>query len=137
MPRRKQNRPTKRQLAELRRDLEAEERLIVATAQASIQSAMARDTLTGDEADEADDELERSDEMLLRDRERTKLRKIRKALARMDNGTYAECEECGEPIGYERLKARPVATLCIRCKQEQERRERVTAEARDLYRTAG
>jgi len=47
------------------------------------------------------------------------------ALARIEDGTYGKCEECGETIGLERLKARPVTTLCIDCKSLQEAEERI------------
>ena len=44
-------------------------------------------------------------------------------LLKMEEGTYGICENCGEPIPYKRLKARPVARLCIRCKEEEELNE--------------
>jgi DnaK suppressor protein len=59
----------------------------------------------------------------LRERERVLIHKIDAALARIDAGTYGECVACGDSIGLERLRARPVATLCIDCKQEQEAHE--------------
>ena len=52
------------------------------------------------------------------------LDKIEMAIARIDNRTYGVCAECEEPIGIKRLQARPVATYCIDCKLEQERREK-------------
>jgi DnaK suppressor protein len=60
----------------------------------------------------------------IRDRERKLITKIDEALGRIDDGTYGVCEECGGLIGVERLKARPVTTLCIQCKSEQEAEER-------------
>ncbi len=45
-----------------------------------------------------------------------------RALARMANGTYGICESCGNPIGKARLQAFPRATLCVQCKQREERR---------------
>ena len=50
--------------------------------------------------------------------------KIQEALARIDDGSYGKCEDCGENIGLERLRARPVTTLCIDCKSLQEAEER-------------
>jgi DnaK suppressor protein len=61
----------------------------------------------------------------IRDRERTLIGKIREALERIEDGTYGICEECGEEITAERLKARPVTTLCIECKKRQETEEKV------------
>ena len=77
-----------------------------------------------DPADRASVESDRSAILRIRDRERKLLAKIDEALERIDNGTYGQCEECGEPIGVDRLKARPVTTLCIDCKAAQEEQER-------------
>ena len=60
----------------------------------------------------------------MRDRERKLLTKIDEAFARIESGIYGHCEECDGDIGIERLKARPVTTLCIACKSAQEARER-------------
>jgi DnaK suppressor protein len=49
------------------------------------------------------------------------LGKIDAALRRIDDGTYGICENCGQPIGEERLEAMPWATLCIDCKRREER----------------
>lgn len=50
------------------------------------------------------------------------LRTLRQALARIDDGSYGECEECGNPIGFSRLQARPEARLCIACQTRSEKR---------------
>lgn len=55
-----------------------------------------------------------------RTRESHLINKVRRALERIDNSTYGECETCGEPIALERLKARPVTTKCIDCKEAEE-----------------
>lgn len=81
-----------------------------------------------DEVDLASSETDQAINLKLRDRERFLLRKIEKALKKIDDGEYGECESCGDPIGTKRLEARPVTDLCIRCKEEQEARERVFAE---------
>ncbi len=47
---------------------------------------------------------------------------IRHALAKFDDGSYGECEECGNPIGFSRLQARPEARLCITCQTRAEKR---------------
>lgn len=51
--------------------------------------------------------------------------KVREALRRIEDGTFGVCKECGEDISEQRLRARPVTTLCIECKREQEMEERV------------
>ena len=73
-----------------------------------------------DLADRATSETDRALELRARDRQRKLISKIDAALARIEDGTYGYCEETGEPIGLKRLDARPVTTLCIRCKDEQE-----------------
>ena len=75
-------------------------------------------------SDRASLESDRAFLLRMRDRERKLLTKIGEAFARIEDGTYGECEECDGPIGIERLKARPVTTLCIGCKSAQEERER-------------
>lgn len=81
-----------------------------------------------DEVDLASTESDQNMSIRLRDRERTLLRKIDKALQKIETNEYGLCEECGEEIGFRRLEARPVTDLCIRCKEEQERVERSFAD---------
>jgi DnaK suppressor protein len=76
-----------------------------------------------DEIDQASSEYAQSMTFRLRDREKFLLKKIDKALARIEEGTFGTCERCEEPINLKRLEARPVTTLCIRCKEEQEKKE--------------
>jgi len=77
-----------------------------------------------DEIDLASSEYAQSMVFRLRDREKFLLKKIEKALLRIDDGTFGVCERCEEPIAPKRLEARPVTTLCIRCKEEQEKKEK-------------
>jgi DnaK suppressor protein len=77
-----------------------------------------------DPTDRASLEGNRNLTLRIRDRERKLITKIDEALGRIEDGSYGVCEECGGPIGVERLKARPVTTLCIQCKSEQEDQER-------------
>jgi DnaK suppressor protein len=76
-----------------------------------------------DPTDRAALESDRNFLLRMRDRERKLLGKIGDAFARIEDGSYGQCEECGGEIGIERLKARPVTTLCIACKSAQEARE--------------
>lgn len=78
-----------------------------------------------DPSDRASLESDRNFTLRIRDRERKLIGKIKEALERIENGTYGICEECGEEISTERLKARPVTTLCIECKKKQETEEKV------------
>ena len=59
------------------------------------------------------------------DRDRLYIQKVEIALAKISTGSYGVCEVCEEPIEVKRLEARPVATLCIACKEEQEHKEKV------------
>lgn len=77
-----------------------------------------------DPTDRASLESNRNFLLRIKDRERRLITKIEEALRRIEDGTYGECEECGGNIGVERLKARPVTTLCIECKSAQEAKER-------------
>jgi DnaK suppressor protein len=78
-----------------------------------------------DPSDRATLESDRNFTLRIRDRERKLIGKIKEALERIEQGTYGICEDCGEEISTERLKARPVTTLCIDCKKTQETEERV------------
>ena len=77
-----------------------------------------------DPTDRASMESNRNSMLRIRDRERKLIFKIQEALRRLDDGEYGVCEECGKNISIERLKARPVTTLCIECKSSQEMEER-------------
>ena len=78
-----------------------------------------------DFTDMASFEIDRTYMLHIRDRESRLIRKIRQALARIDEGTFGICDICGEEISLKRLEARPVTTLCIRCKTKQEAFEKV------------
>ena len=75
-----------------------------------------------DEADASSKLYEREHELALTRNTRELLEQTEHALARIDAGTYGVCESCGKPIGKARLLAFPRATLCVECKQRQERR---------------
>jgi DnaK suppressor protein len=77
-----------------------------------------------DEMDLASSEYLQSFTFRLRGREKSFLDKIEKALAKIEDGSFGNCEECGEEITAKRLEARPETTLCIRCKEDQERAEK-------------
>jgi len=79
---------------------------------------------SADILDRATFESERGTMLRIRDRESKLIRKIQRALENLDDGTYGICEVCEKEIAIERLKARPVTTLCIRCKTKMEALER-------------
>jgi DnaK suppressor protein len=81
-----------------------------------------------DPADRATLEEEHALELRTRDRERKLLKKIDQALARIDDGSYGYCEETGEPIGIQRLLARPTATLTIEAQERREMKQKLYGE---------
>lgn len=78
-----------------------------------------------DLADRASSETDKALELRTRDRQRKLISKIDEALRRIEEGVYGYCEETGEPIGLQRLEARPIATLSLEAQERHERRERV------------
>jgi len=86
-----------------------------------------RDRIGRDSMDEATEEETYSTALRLADRESFLVTKIREAMQRLEAGKLDECEECSEPIGFKRLLARPVTTLCFECKSA---REQVEADER-------
>ena len=82
-----------------------------------------RDRFGRDSMDEATEEEVYSTQLRLHDRETFLLAKIREAMTRLESGEIDECEECSEPIGFKRLMARPVTTLCFECKTAREQVE--------------
>lgn len=77
-----------------------------------------------DEIDRASLETDKSLDLRTKDRARKLISKINEALERIGDGTYGYCEETGEPIGLERLEARPIATLSIDAQERHERMEK-------------
>ena len=75
-----------------------------------------------DQADVGATTFERDHELTVVNSERDKLAQIDRALSHIDAGTYGVCESCAQPIGKGRLMAFPRATLCMTCKQREERR---------------
>lgn len=73
-----------------------------------------------DEADQTAQELQNNVSIQLHERERKSLLLIEKTLSKFADGTYGECEGCGESIGIKRLQARPMAPLCISCMEDLE-----------------
>lgn len=118
-----------------KRDLARFKKLL--TQQSEALSGNARKALSGDihvDPDDFPDEMDTASSEVslqftgrLREREQGLLSKIEAALEKIEEGTYGACVICGEDIGVKRLRARPVAELCIECKSEQEKLESRTA----------
>jgi DnaK suppressor protein len=116
---------TKAQLKKFKQLLESKRDEILKRAKQTLNDDMTLDTNDlPDEMDLASSEYLQSFTFRLRGREKSFLDKIERALQKIEEGTFGNCEECEEEISVKRLEARPETTLCIRCKEDQERAER-------------
>ncbi|MFH9572793.1 TraR/DksA C4-type zinc finger protein [Streptomyces sp. NPDC017230] len=118
---------TPQEVEEARGELQSESdrlRSEIDSSERSLQGMM-RDSGDGagdDEADTGSKNITREHELALAATAREVLTQTERALERLDAGTYGLCENCGNPIGKARMQAFPRATLCVECKQKQERR---------------
>jgi DnaK suppressor protein len=118
---------TAKELAEVRQLLEAEATRLreeISEAESDIADLLRNSSDTGgeDQADTGSKTFEREHEMSLAASHRDILGQTERALAKIEDGSYGVCESCGNPIGKARLQAFPRATLCMTCKQREERR---------------
>lgn len=118
---------TQKELAEVRRELEDEAsglRRDISTAESEIAARLG--DAVGDAGDDSADAgaktFQREHELALTQNARELLAQTERVLAKIENGSYGVCESCGQPIGKARLQAFPRATLCVACKQREERR---------------
>ena len=109
--------------AGIRRDLERQRAAILAEVGEVLTTRKSQEAFA-DVSDQASAEADQNFSMRIKEREQKLLKKIDEALDRMDKQTYGICERCEEEIPYDRLKARPVTTLCIACKTLQEQEEK-------------
>ena len=115
----------KKELKKYREVLEDKKSEILRNAKKTLNEDMTLDVDDlPDEMDLASSEYLQSFQFRLRGREKTFLKKIDHALSKIDAGTFGICEDCGDPISAKRLEARPETTLCIKCKEDQERNEK-------------
>lgn len=117
----------KRTLEKFRKIFEAQRKDILFNDRIIREDFNVNDDDRFDELDQATSDVEQSMRMRLRNRERLYLKKIEEALVRIADKTFGECESCGDEIEVKRLEARPTATLCLMCKEEEERKEVLTA----------
>ncbi|GAA2909381.1 hypothetical protein GCM10010517_75810 [Streptosporangium fragile] len=113
------------ELAEVRARLATEIRELneeIAKAESEIAAGDVTDGAGDDQADAGARTYEREREIALTLNSRDLVAQNERAIARIDAGTYGVCESCHQPIGKERLQAFPRATLCVACKQREERR---------------
>lgn len=118
---------TEAELAKVRKELESEIadlRAEISKSESEIAERMGDAVADAgdDQADAGAKTFQREHELALTHNARELLAQNERALARIESGTYGVCESCGEPIGKARLQAFPRATLCVACKQREERR---------------
>ncbi len=119
----------KKEIERFKKMLLERKQAIINSTESTRESAMAVEQADlPDEVDLASSETGQALSLRLRDRELVLLKKIDKTLSKIDEGEFGVCERCGEEIGVKRLEARPVAELCIRCKEELEKVEKGFAE---------
>ncbi|MFG2473294.1 TraR/DksA C4-type zinc finger protein [Streptomyces fagopyri] len=118
---------TPQEVADARAELQSEALRLSTEITSSEESlvGLMRDSGDGagdDQADTGTKNITRESEMALAANAREMLVQTERALEKLDAGTYGLCENCGDPIGKARMQAFPRATLCVECKQKQERR---------------
>ena len=92
----------------------------------TVEGLLDSQEILADPLDRVTVESDRIWTLRIRDRESMLIKKIRQSLGDIENGEYLICEDCGEDISIERLKARPVTSFCIRCKTKRESVEKLT-----------
>ena len=92
----------------------------------TVEGLLDSQEILADPLDRATVESDRIWTLRIRDRESKLIKKIRQSLEDIENGEYGICEDCGEDISIERLRARPVTSFCIRCKTKRESVEKLT-----------
>lgn len=111
-------------LQEIRKNLLQQKELLLSEAGVALNT-LPDETLFPELGDQASADIDRNFMLRLKGRERQLLKKIDEALEKIESGTYGVCEICGEDINIKRLEARPVTTMCIECKTEQEEEEKL------------
>ena len=111
---------TKEQIVMFEKLLNSQKKELLQDAEKTVHEMTDKEAQFADPADRASWESEATRDLRIRDRERKLLDKVDEALGRLTDGTYGECDACGELISVGRLRARPVTTLCIDCKAAQE-----------------
>ena len=116
---------TKKELSKFKELLMEKRHAVLERARKTLTEDMTLDPNDlADEMDLAASEYIQSFEFRLRGREKSLLAKVDLALKKIEEGIFGVCEVCDEPIGKKRLEARPETSLCIKCKEDQERDER-------------
>ncbi len=113
-----------KKIQEIRKKLMAQREALLTGAVEALNELPGQ-TVFPDLGDQASAETDRSFMLRLKGREQRLLKKIEDAIERIDNGVFGICDRCGEEIDIKRLEARPVTTMCIECKIQQEEEEKL------------
>lgn len=116
------------QLEYFRRKLKDWKKSLVSQSEDTLEDLRQGGLNQPDDVDRASLETDKALDLRTKDRARKLITKINEALKRIEDGEYGYCEETGEPIGIERLEARPVATLCLEAQERHERMEKTYSE---------
>ena len=116
------------QLEYFRQKLQAWKKALLAQSEDTLEDLRQGGLNQPDELDRASLETDKALDLRTKDRARKLISKINDALKRIEDGSYGYCEETGEPIGLERLEARPVATLSLEAQERHERMEKTYSE---------
>ena len=114
------------ELAYFKSILESELRELEMKAGGTVSASIFANHYTSDPLDRAAMDTDISTIMRIRDRESRLMKKIKESLDKIEDETYGICEMCEEDISIARLKARPVAKYCIKCKTKMETMERAS-----------
>lgn len=113
-----------KKIQEIKKNLIRQKEALLSEAGVAL-NALPDETTFAELGDQASAEIDRNFMLRLKGRERQLLKKIDESIEKIDSGTYGICEICGAEINIKRLEARPVTTMCIECKTEQEEEEKL------------
>jgi len=113
-----------RKILEMKKELMSQRKALLTEAIEALNELPGQ-TVFPDLGDQATAEIDRNFMLRLRGRERKLLKKIEDAIDRINHGIFGICDRCGEQIDIRRLEARPVTTMCIECKIQQEEEEKM------------
>jgi DnaK suppressor protein len=113
-----------KKMREIKKKLIAQKKELLAEAMEALNKLPGQ-IVFPDLGDQASAEIDRSFMLRLRGRERKLLKKIEDAIDRIEQGLFGICDRCGEAIDIKRIEARPVTTMCIECKTQQEEEEKL------------
>lgn len=116
-----------KKILDIRKKLVEQRNALLSEAEETL-NALPGQAIFSDLGDQASAEIDRNFMLRLRSREQKLLKKIETAIEKIDNGTFGICEVCGQEIDIKRLEVRPVTTMCIECKTEQEEEEKLRGE---------